>query len=81
MTNKLSLPKLKNKLQRREYLDVLRKMTGDQRLRLGFELHDLSIRLMQDGIRDRHPEYDEQQIQQETTRRLLRCTRKNSLLR
>ncbi|MDI6740382.1 MAG: hypothetical protein QME74_08475, partial [Candidatus Edwardsbacteria bacterium] len=81
MANKSSLPKLKDKLQRREYLEVLRKMTGEQRMRLGFELHDLSIRLMQDGIRDRHPEYDERQIQQEAARRLLRCTRKSSLLR
>ena len=75
MTNKSALPKLKDKLQRREYLEVLRKMTGEQRVVLGFELHDLALRLMQDGIRDRHPEYDDRQIQQETTKRLLRCNR------
>jgi len=75
MANKSSLPRLKDKLQRREYLDILRKMTGEQRLVLGFELHDLALRLMQDGIRDRHPEYDARQIQQETTKRLLRCNR------
>jgi hypothetical protein len=75
MTNKSALPKLKDKLQRREYLKVLRKMTGEQRVLLGFELHDLALRLMQDGIRDRHPEYDERQIQQETAKRLLRCNR------
>lgn len=75
MTNKSSLPHLKDKLQRREYLNVLRKMTGEQRLVVGFELHDLALRLMQDGIRDRHPEYDDRQVQQETKRRLLRCNR------
>ncbi|MDO9390910.1 MAG: hypothetical protein Q7U71_03950 [bacterium] len=75
MTNTPELPKLKDKLQRREYLEVLRKMTGEQRVVLGFELHDLALRLMQDGIRDRHPEYDDRQIQQETTKRLLRCNR------
>ena len=66
---------MKDKLQRREYLEVLRKMTGEQRILLGFELHDLSLHLMQDGIRHRHPEYDERQIKQETARRLLRCSR------
>ncbi|MBI4726767.1 hypothetical protein HY768_06035 [candidate division TA06 bacterium] len=75
MTKATSLPELKDKLQHREYLDVLRKMTGEQRLRLGFELHDLALRLMQDGIRHRHPEYDERQVKQETARRLLRCSR------
>ncbi len=75
MTNTPELPKLKDKLQRREYLEVLRKMTGEQRVVLGFELHDLALRLMQDGIRDRHPEYDDRQIQQETAKRLLRCNR------
>jgi hypothetical protein len=75
MTNTPELPKLKDKLQRREYLEALRKMTGEQRVVLGFELHDLALRLMQDGIRDRHPEYDDRQIQQETAKRLLRCNR------
>jgi len=75
MTNITSLPKLKSTVQRREYLEILRKMTGEQRLLLGFELHDLALRLMQDGIRNRHPEYDDRQVQQETKRRLLRCNR------
>ncbi len=81
MIQNKSLPVIKDKLQRRQYLDVLKKMSGEQRMRLGFELHDLSIRLMQDGIRDRHPEYDQRRIQRETTRRLLQCTRKNSSFR
>jgi len=75
MTNITSLPKLKDKLQRREYLGILRKMTGQQRVLLGCELYDLAIRLMQDGIRHRHPEYDDRQVQQETKKRMLRCNR------
>ena len=75
MTNTPELPKLKDKLQRREYLEALRKIIGEQRVVLGFELHDLALRLMQDGIRDRHPEDDDRQIQQETAKRLLRCNR------
>lgn len=74
-TKAISLPGLKDKLQRREYLGILKKMTGEQRVLLGFELHDLAIHLMQDGIRDRHPEYDERQVNQETAIRLLRCGR------
>jgi len=50
-------------------------MTGQQRVLLGCELYDLALRLMQDGIRHRHPEYDDRQVQQETTKRMLRCNR------
>jgi hypothetical protein len=42
-------------------IEVYRRMTPGARLRLGLELTEMSRRLLVDGIRRRHPEYDEEQ--------------------
>lgn len=42
----------------RAQLDAYRRMSPSARLRVGLELTELSRRLLTDGIRRRHPEYD-----------------------
>ncbi len=42
-------------------MDAYRRMSPGARLRVGLELTELSRRLLADGIRRRHPEYDESQ--------------------
>ena len=43
-------------------LEVYRRMSPGARLRAAVELADVSRKLLADGIRARHPEYDERQV-------------------
>lgn len=43
-------------------LEVYRRMTPQARLRAAMELADLSRQLLQNGIRARHPEYNDDQV-------------------
>lgn len=43
-------------------LEVYRRMSPDQRLRVGLELTELSRELLAAGIRRRHPEYDDSDV-------------------
>jgi len=46
----------------RVQIEILRAMTGEQRVRIAFELTALAIRACECGIRDRHPEYGEREV-------------------
>ena len=43
-------------------IEILRKMKPEQRLRVSLELSKLSKKLLEEGIRSRHPEYSEQEM-------------------
>ena len=43
-------------------LMLYRRMAPERRLRVGLELTEISRRLLRDGIRCRHPEYDDRDI-------------------
>ena len=49
-------------------LEVYRRMTPSQRLRIGLELTALSRRLLESGIRRRHPEYTDEELRLATIR-------------
>jgi hypothetical protein len=38
-------------------------MTGDERLRIGFELHELACAISRDGIRRQHPDASPDEIE------------------
>jgi hypothetical protein len=44
------------------YLDILRKMTPEQRMMRAFRLTDTMRDVAMSGIRQRHPEYDDSQV-------------------
>ena len=46
----------------RVQIEIYRRMTPGARLRLGLELTEMSRRLLADGIRRRHPVYDEEEV-------------------
>ncbi len=50
-------------------LDILRRKTGEERLRIDMGLYDMAFRTVQDGVKHQHPEWDEEQIHAETLRR------------
>ena len=43
-------------------LEIFRKMTPDERLQRGSELSQLSRGLLADGVRYRHPDYNEDEV-------------------
>ena len=46
----------------RDQVRVLSLMTPERRLQIGFELSRMAVRLCEEGIRLRHPEYSERQV-------------------
>ena len=55
----------------REQIRRYQQMTGEQRLALALELHELSCNLGREGIRHQHPEADEAEIERLLRERLL----------
>jgi hypothetical protein len=55
------------------YLEVLRAMTPEQRLKKAFELTERSRRLFRDGLRRRFPDLSEVELHQLYIERLHAC--------
>lgn len=53
-----------------EQIARYRRMTGEQRLAIALDLHELSCDLARAGIRRQHPEADESQVEDYLRRRL-----------
>ena len=47
-----------------------RGMTGEERLRIGLELHELACNLAREGIRSQFPEADEAEVDRRLRQRL-----------
>ena len=66
---------------RRQYIQILRRMTGEERMRIGFELFEMAKNVMIEGIKAQNPLIEAEEIQKEVSRRMMRCHRRNSLPR
>lgn len=53
----------------RKQIEIYRRMTGQQRLQIGFELYDLAENMVRCAVRYQHPEWNEQQVTLEVKRR------------
>ncbi len=53
-----------------EQIERYRRMTGEQRLRIALELHELSCNVAREGIRQQNPEADEAEVECLLRRRL-----------
>ena len=49
-------------------LGIYRRMKPSERLQVGLDLTELSRHLLAEGIRSRHPEYDDEQVRLATIR-------------
>lgn len=52
------------------YLKNLRKMSGEKRLTISFELRDLAIAICKEGIKSQNPAIDDKGVEEELLRRL-----------
>ncbi len=46
-----------------EQIERYRRMTGEQRLAIALELHELSCNVAREGIRQQHPKADEAEVE------------------
>ncbi len=74
----MSIPKqLKPQPNRRQYIEILRRMTPEQRLNKAFELSRFAKELFITGIRKRFPYATEEEIQKIVLERLQKCHNRN----
>ena len=52
----------------RKQFEILRRLGPEARLKMAFELSDNLRSLVEAGVRQRHPDFDEQRVQQEVLR-------------
>ena len=63
---------------RKRYIEVLRRMTPEQRLMKALELSEMSRELTRAGLRERFPDASEEEIQRLFLERLERCRSRTS---
>jgi hypothetical protein len=68
---------IKPKPNRQRYLDVLRRMTPEERLAKAMELSELGKELFLSGLRQRFPAMSETEIRALYLRRMTRCHNRN----
>lgn len=61
----------------RIYIDILRRMTPEQRLEKAFELSEMSKSLFHQGLRKRFPDLPEEEFHQLFLKRLKLCHNRN----
>ena len=59
------------------YIDILRRMTPEQRLLKAFELSEMSKSLFRQGLRERFPHLPEEEFHQRFLKRLELCHNRN----
>jgi hypothetical protein len=51
-------------------IEIYRRMTGEQRLEIALNLHELSCEITREGIRRQFPEASREQVEEELRRRI-----------
>jgi hypothetical protein len=68
---------MKDRPNHRRYIEVLRSMTPEQRLRKAFELSEFSRALFTEGLRKRHPDLSAEDFAMLLRSRLDKCHNRN----
>ena len=68
---------MKDRPNHRQYIEILRRMTPEQRLRKAFELSEFSRALFVHGLRKRFPDASEEEFRALLRDRLDRCHNRN----
>lgn len=67
----------KPRANHRLYLQILRRLTPEQRLLKAFELSDFSLALFKHGLRTRFPDLSKAEFEALLRRRLAKCRNRN----
>lgn len=68
---------LKPQPNHQRYLEVLRRMTPEQRMMKAFELTEMTRRLLRDGLRSTFPQASDDEIQRMYLEQLRKCHNSN----
>ncbi len=68
---------IKTRHNRRLYIEVLRRMTPEQRLLKAFELTEFSRALFREGLKKRFPDLSDEEIHKIYLKRLDKCHNQN----
>jgi hypothetical protein len=72
------MPDIKPRPNHAMYIDILRRMTGEERLKKAIELTLTTRELMRAGLRHRHPGASDDELAALAAEALLACHRRNS---
>ena len=61
---------MKIEKENEKYYEVLRNMDGERRMRIGFEMHDFVMKIIESSIRNQYPGISEQGLKQKIRERL-----------
>lgn len=61
----------------RQYVEVMRRMTGEQRLAKAVELSEMAKALFRQGLRERHPDLSEIEFHKLYLAQLAKCHNQN----
>lgn len=59
------------------YLEILRKMTPEERLKKAFELSEMTKELFRQGLRELHPDLSEEEFHKIFLEQLEKCHNRN----
>ena len=68
---------MKKRLNRKKYIDILKKMSAEQKLLKIFELSEFTKKLFIHGLRKRYPNIDDQEFHKLLLDRLEKCHNRN----
>ena len=69
--------KKRDKQSHRAYIETLRRMTPEQPLLKAFELSEMARTVFREGLRNRFPDLDAQELQKLYLERLEKCHNRN----
>jgi len=65
----------------KEYYEILRRMTGEERMKIAFELSEMTRQIMIAGIKAQNPDMTPEEVEHEAFRRMMLWHKLNSLKR
>ncbi len=68
---------MKKKPNHKKYMDILKKMSSEQKLLKMFELSDYSNKLLWYGLKNKYPDLTDDKIKKIYLERLIRCHNRN----
>ncbi len=61
---------MQTKKENKRYYEILRAMSGEQRLKIGFEMRDFTMKLVEASIRNQYPEISDEELKRKIKERI-----------
>lgn len=61
---------MQTKKENKRYYEILRAMNGEQRLKIGFEMYNFTMKLVEASIRNQYPEISDEELKRKIKERI-----------